>query len=131
YHIPTRAISRFGMMMAYNGDTYKAVSFAPIMGGKESLMKQGQVYQFRLHYCLNAGDWKEMYRYVARNFYGFRDMRDNSGPGSINQTIENAIDYMADRSGNNAAFWHAEQKYYDYWTDNSGIFKPFSPLYIL
>jgi len=131
YKIPTRATSRFGMMMDYNGSTYKPVSFAPIIGGNESRMKAGKVHQFRLHFSLNTGDWKTMYQYIARHFYGFKDMRDNSGPGSINQTIENAIDYMADRSGKNAAFWHAEQKYFDYWTDNSGIFKPFSPLHIL
>mgnify|MGYP001559667148 CR=1 FL=1 len=72
--------------------------------------------------------WKETYRTIARTHYRFRDQRDNSGPGPINRAIENTIAYLVDRSGRNHAMWHAEQKYYDYWTDNSGIFKPFSPL---
>jgi hypothetical protein len=58
-------------------------------------------------------------------------MRDNSGPGSMNSTLEDIIDYLADRDGKNYSMWHDEQKYYNYWSDKAGIFKPFSPMFIL
>lgn len=131
FNIPTNNNARFGLMIQSTEGVYRPVSFAPIMGGQDSKMKAGQTYSFKQHYSLSVGDWKQMYEYIARDFYDFKDMRDNSGTGSINKTISNAIDYMSNRNGKNYAFWHKEQKYFDYWTDNSGIFKPFSPLYML
>jgi hypothetical protein len=129
FRIPTQANSRFGLMLEHAGGQLRPVAFAPIMGGAESKLAPGAAREFRLHFVLQPGDWKEIYRTIARTHYGFRDQRDNSGPGSINRAIENTIDYLVDRHGRNHAMWHAEQKYYDYWTDNSGIFKPFSPLF--
>lgn len=131
FRIPVNETSRFGLLLRQSVTGFQPISFAPVMGGQESRMIKGQTHQFRLHYALQTGNWKSMYQYVARHFYGFRDMRDNAGAGSINQAIIRTIDYIADRNGRNYAMWHGEQKYFDYWTDNSGIFKPFSPLYTL
>jgi hypothetical protein len=131
FRIPVNETSRFGMMLQLKDGQYKPVSLAPIMGGQESRLKKGQSHSCTIHYALQTGNWKTMYTYIARQFYGFRDMRDNSGAGSINNTLEHTIDYLVNRNGKNFAMWHDEQKYYDYWTDNSGIFKPFSPLYAL
>ncbi|MBP6864857.1 MAG: hypothetical protein KBC32_06235 [Candidatus Didemnitutus sp.] len=129
FRIPVRQNSRFGLMLQLADDRLRPVSFAPIMGGPESRLAAGDVRTFALHCIVRPGDWKDTYVYLARTHAGFRDQRDNSGPGSLNRTLEATMDFLADRRGGNRALWHAEQKYYDYWTDNSGIFKPFSPLF--
>jgi hypothetical protein len=129
FRLPDASSSRFGMMLQEAGGRLRPVALSPILGGPESKMAAGQGYQFTLRYVLRPGDWKDTYRYVARQIYGFRDLRDNSGPGPLNRTLENVIDYLADRNGRNFAMWDAQQKYYDYWTDKSGVLKPFSPLF--
>ncbi len=121
--------SRFGLMIEKQNERLRPVIFTPIMGGYQSRMKSGDTYTFTLHYLLKAGDWINTYKYIAREIYNFRDLRDNSGPGSLNKTLENIIDYLIDRSGHNYAMWHTEQKYYNYWSDKSGVFKPFSPMF--
>lgn len=129
FRIATRENARFGLCLRREGGVFQPLSFAPILGGAESFLKPGQSRSFAVRLVLQAGDWKETYRTIAREDYGFRDLRDNSGPGPLNDTLARTMDFLADRNGENRALWHAEQKYYDYWTDNSGIFKPFSPLY--
>ncbi len=129
FRIPTRANARFGMMLQWREGRFQPMAFAPILGGAESRLKTGDVRTFAVHYLVRPGDWKDTYAYIARTFYAFRDQRDNTGSGSLNQALEATLDFLSDRRGGNRALWHAEQKYYDYWTDNSGIFKPFSPLF--
>lgn len=129
FRLPDRTNSRFGMMIERRDGKMRPVAVAPMLGGPESKMAAGDTHRFSLRYAMTGGDWMDAYRYVARQIYDFRDLRDNSGPGSLNGTIERLMDYLADRNGRNHAIWHAEQKYYDYWTDKSGVFKPFSPLY--
>ncbi|MCX6968102.1 MAG: hypothetical protein NTZ46_10080 [Verrucomicrobia bacterium] len=129
FRLPTIADSRFGLMLALEKDRLKPVLFAPLLGGPESRMRSGKPWQFTFVCVVKPGDWKETYAHIAQNIQGFRDLRDNSGPGSINGTLERVIDYLADRHGGNHALWDPQQKYYDYFTDKTGIFKPFSPLY--
>ncbi len=128
FRIPDRSNSRFSVMIERTNSQLKPIIFAPIMGGYESQMKTGNKYSFTVRYVLRPGDWKDTYRYLARNIYGFRDMRDNSGPGSLNNTLENILDYLIDRDGHNYAMWDPEQKYH-YYCDKPGVFKPFSPLF--
>ena len=125
----TYASSRFGTMIRRENGLLAPMVFAPIMGGAESKMDPGDEHQFTVRYVQRKGNWKESYRYVAKEIYEFRDMRDNSGTGSLNDTIANVVDFLLDRHGGNHAMWHEEQKYYNYWSDKSGIFKPFSPLF--
>ncbi len=130
FRIPERSNALFGLMLERtDDDLLRPVSFAPILGGATSRLKAGDVRTFAQHFVVRSGDWKDTTADIAHRHYGFRDMRDNSGAGSLNRTLEATMDFLADRRGGNRALWHAEQKYYDYWTDNSGIFKPFSPLY--
>lgn len=131
YSLSSESNSRFGLMVWEEEGWARPVAFTPIMAGHESRMLRGDSYEFALRYVLRSGTWEDTYRYVARQIYDFRDMRDNSGAGSMNQTIENIMDYLSDRSGDNFAMWHAEQKYYNYWSDKAGNFKPFSPMFTL
>lgn len=121
--------SRFGTMIHKEKGRLTPMIFAPVMGTDSSKMEAGEVCSFKVLLIVRPGDWQESFRYVAETVYGLRDMRDNSGAGSINTTIGRVRDYLANRNGKNYAMWHAEQKYYNYWSDKSGIFKPFSPLY--
>jgi hypothetical protein len=129
FRLPTIEDSRFGFMLASDGGRLKPVLLAPLLGGAESKMHAGDSWQFSFRCMARAGDWKESYAHIARNILGFRNLRDNSGPGSLNATLERVMDFLADRRGGNHAMWDSQQKYFDYFTDKTGIFKPFSPLY--
>lgn len=129
FRLPTIADSRFGLMLSSEGARLKPVLIAPLLGGRESEMKAGVPWSFTLRCVIQPGDWKDVYAHIARDIHGFRDLRDNSGPGSINGTLERVMDFLADRRGGNHAMWDGQQKYFDYFTDKTGVFKPFSPLY--
>ncbi len=131
YILGSESNSRFGMMINKTEKGMQPIALAPLMCGYQSAMRTGDRYDFTLRYVLRPGNWRETYRYIARDIYNFRDMRDNSGPGSLSNTIENIMDYLSDRDGKNYAMWHTEQKYYNYWSDRSGNFKPFSPMFTL
>ncbi|MBM3860780.1 MAG: hypothetical protein FJ395_14165 [Verrucomicrobia bacterium] len=125
FRLPTLADSRFGFMLQLENGRLKPVLFAPLLGGAESRMKAGVPYRFTFHCLERPGDWKETYRYIARDIHGFRDQRDNSGSGSLNGTLERVMRFLDGPH----AMWDPQQKYYDYFTDKTGVFKPFSPLY--
>ena len=129
FRLPTPADSRFGIMLQREAQRLKPLLLAPLLGGAESRMAPGRPYRFTLRCVVRPGDWKETYRHVARTVCGLRDQRDNSGPGPLNGAIERTMDFLADRNGRNHALWHDEQKYYDYYTDQTGVYKPFSPLF--
>jgi hypothetical protein len=129
FRLPTIADSRFGFMLASEGGRLKPVLLAPLPGGPESKMRAGEPWRFTFRCVVRAGDWKETYAHIARDIHGFRDLRDNSGPGSLNATLERVMDFLTDRNGGNHALWDPQQKYFDYFTDKTGVFKPFSPLY--
>ncbi len=126
---PTRANSRFGVMLRRENGVVRPLAFAPLLGGAESRLTSGAQHTFAVQYVLRPGGWKEIYRHIAESIYGANDRRDNTGTGSINRTFERVMDYLADRNGKNYAMWHAEQKYYDYFSDQPNSFKPFSPLF--
>jgi hypothetical protein len=131
YVLGSESNSRFGMMIEKIDQGVRPVALTPIMCGYQSRMLKGDNYAFTLRYVLRPGSWQDTYRHIAQEIYNFRDMRDNSGTGSLNNTLENIMDYLSDRDGINFAMWHAEQKYYNYWSDRSGNFKPFSPMFTL
>lgn len=129
FRLPSIEDSRFGFMLEERDGRLKPVLFAPLFGGVESGMEAGKPWSFSFRYVQKPGDWKETYTHIARQIHGFREMRDNSGPGSLNGTLERVMDYIANRNGGNRAMWDSQQKYHDYYTDKTGVFKPFSPLY--
>lgn len=131
YALGSESNSRFGMMIQKNANGVRPVALTPIMAGYESRMFKGDTYRFTIRYVLRPGEWQDTYKYIAKKIYDFRDMRDNSGAGSMSNTLENIMDYLSDRSGHNYAMWHTEQKYYNYWSDRAGNFKPFSPMFSL
>ncbi len=129
FRLPTIADSRFGFMLEEKAGNLRPVLFAPLFGGAGSRMDAGNSFRFTFRYIQRPGDWKETYAHIARDVHGFRDQRDNSGPGSLTESFARVMDFLADRNGRNHAMWDTQQKYYDYFTDKTGVFKPFSPLY--
>jgi hypothetical protein len=121
--------SRFGSMLRKENGILTPMVFAPVMGAASSKMRAGENRIFKLFFVCREGDAQSALRYVAEEIYGIRDQRDNSGSGSLSAAIARIRDYLANGNGKNHAMWHAEQKYYNYWSDQSGMFKPFSPLY--
>jgi len=127
-----RTHSRFGMMIQRSmdaSDTVQLMSFAPLLGGPESYLTVNQAYDFHLRYALQATGWPQLQAYLATNLYGLGDKRDNTGTGSMNGTIERLMAFLSDKNGKNYAMWDPQQKYFDYYCDYPGAFKPFSPLY--
>ncbi len=129
FRLPTMADSRFGFMLSADGGQLRPVLLAPLLGGPESRMRAGTPWRFTSRCVIRPGDWKDSYVHIARGLHGFRDERDNSGPGSLNGALARVLDFLADRRGGNRALWDEQQKYADYFTDKTGVFKPFSPLY--
>jgi len=129
FRLPDIKDSRFGAMLEEKDGSLRPVLLAPLFGGPESRMAAGIPWSFSFRYVQRPGDWKDAYVHIAREIHGFRDERDNSGAGSLNGTLERVMDFLADRRGGNRAMWDIQQKYYDYFTDKTGIYKPFSPLY--
>ncbi|MCX6966311.1 MAG: hypothetical protein NTZ46_00780 [Verrucomicrobia bacterium] len=129
FRLPTSEDSRFGLMLQAENQRLKPVLLAPLLGGAESRMSAGKGWQFTFRCVVRPGDWKDTYVHIARDIMGFRDQRDNSGAGSLNGTLDRVMDFLADRRGGNHAMWDEQQKYFDYFQDKTGIFKPFSPLY--
>ncbi len=130
FRLPTLEDSRFGLMLAFDArDQVKPVLLAPLFGGVESQMQANSPWRFTMRIASRAGDWTAMHRHIAQDIHGLSNRRDNSGPGSMNATLEHVMDFLADRNSHNYAMWSDEQKYYDYFTDQTGVFKPFSPLY--
>jgi hypothetical protein len=127
--MPVRETSRFGSMIRKENGVYYPAIVAPVMGTETSKLQTGQRFDFRLLFCLQEGAWHDAFRYVAGEIYTIRDMRDNSGPGPLYLAIGRVMDYLRDKNGKNFAQWDSEQKYYNYWSDQSGIFKPFSPIF--
>jgi hypothetical protein len=130
FRLPKLDDSRFGLMLRFtDSDAVQPVLLAPLLGGTESKMNAGVPWSFTFRFAARAGDWKAMHRHIAQDIHALRDQRDNSGPGTLNGCLERIMDFLADRNGRNYAMWSDEQKYYDYFTDQTGVFKPFSPLY--
>jgi hypothetical protein len=129
FRLPSLQSSRCGLMIQHEGDGLRPVLMSPLFCGPGSFMRPGSTESFTLHVVMRPGEWADTYTHIARNVYGFRDQRDNTGPGSLNGTLERTVDFLVDRNGGNHALWDEQQKYYDYFTDKTGVFKPFSPLY--
>eukprot|EP01045_Picozoa_sp_COSAG04_P005533 COSAG04_NODE_258_length_18740_cov_15.019312_4_plen_829_part_00 len=87
--------------------------YSPVFGGFGSQVSklQGRTHSFTLQLLVHRGSGSETYRKLASIVYGFRDERDNSGPGSLNAALERMSDYLADADGANFLQWDFIQKY--------------------
>ncbi len=91
--LPTRYNNRFGVAIRNAQGNVQPMVFAPVLGGVGSNMKEGDTYKFAMRLFINPGNCSTAFETIARKIYGFKDFRHNNGLCSLNQTLENEIDY--------------------------------------
>lgn len=121
--LPRPDNSRFGVAVRNQKGQAQAMTFAPVLGGPESKMNQGDSYDFTLRPIVVSGDTTQAFEYAARELYDFHDYRHNA-LGSLNDTLERMIDYgMSEYSR-----FSEERKASGYDTDARGSVKNVSSL---
>eukprot|EP01046_Picozoa_sp_COSAG06_P017756 COSAG06_NODE_1215_length_10233_cov_68.717979_9_plen_1235_part_00 len=106
------------------GNLSQPVIYAPVFGGFGSLLSANEEHSFTIQILVKTGSPSAAYRQVATEVFGFRDERDNSGPGSLNAALERMNDYLADADLNNFQQFDAINKFDFYWMDQPSAFKP-------
>lgn len=113
FRMPTISDSRFGVLIRNAAGQAQPQLFAPLPGGRESAMRAGQPYTFRLRLVTRRGPWFDTYRQLARGLYDFRDVREN-GLCSLNTTIDNLMDYLL---RDEFVYWYPRYKTWGYQND--------------
>lgn len=90
--LPSKQNSRFGVAVRDAQGLARPMLFAPVFGGIESEMQPGSSFQFKAHLLSYASPLLSAYQSIARDYYGFKDYRQNSTV-TLNQTFENMIEY--------------------------------------
>ena len=119
--------SLFGLSVRNTNGKAQPTLFAPLFGGVNSQMKQGQTFSFTCKYLLTSGDWLTGTDFLLRDIANYKNERQN-GTCSLNETLENMIDFgMNDRLSG----WKEEFKAFDYRFDAPGTVKMVSALHAL
>jgi hypothetical protein len=90
--LPLISNSRFGVAVHNSKNLVQPLLYAPVLGGVDSKMKAGQRYSFSSYLYVEKGNTTNALENVARNLYGFGDIRHNDIV-TLNKTIENINDY--------------------------------------
>ncbi|MCE9518759.1 MAG: glycoside hydrolase family 127 protein, partial [Verrucomicrobia bacterium] len=90
--LPNKDNSRFGVMVRDRNGLARPMLFAPVLGGPGSKMSAGEAFTFKAHLLLYKGSLLGAFEDAAKNYYGFKDYRQNSTV-TLNKTLENMIDY--------------------------------------
>jgi len=126
FRMPTFRNNRFGVMVRNSNGQAQPMIFAPVLGGEGSRMEVGETTEFSLLLLARAGDWKEIFEYVAREIMGFRDYRENTLT-SLNETLDNMIDYGLSEYSR----FLSDERGASYATDMPGAVKNVSALHPL
>lgn len=127
YRLPTIANARFGVMLRNQEGQAQPSAFAPLFGQADSHFRAGQSATFAVRPVLVHGDWYRAFTEVARNLFGFADVRQNVGQ-SLNATIDTMTEFAMDDAHSG---WDADLKGFDYSTDVRGSVKVVSALHPL
>lgn len=90
--LPTFENSRFGVAVRNRAGEAQPMLAAPILGGTSSRLTAGRSFTFRMCPFVTKGDSTIAFERVARDIYGFRDVRHNQ-IGSLNGALENMLAY--------------------------------------
>jgi len=124
--LPVAGNSRFGVAIRNRDGLAQPMTFAPVLGLKDSKMKAGDPYTFKLRPVIVKGDTTAAFEHIARSLYKFRDYRSNA-LCSLNRAMENMIDY-------GMSHWSRfleKEKGCSYATDAPGAVKNVSSLHPL
>jgi hypothetical protein len=124
--MPTLANSKFGMSVVNEKGEVQSVVAAPILGGAGSKLGAGEGTELAVRLLVREGTIDGAYEYIAREVFGFRDVRHNV-VGSLNTTLENTIDYAMSEW----ARFNSELRGSAYDTDVPGSVKNISSLHPL
>ena len=127
YRLPTIANARFGVMLRNQQGQAQPAAFAPLFGQADSHFRAGQSATFAVRPVLVHGDWYRAFTEVARNLFGFGDVRQNVGQ-SLNATIDTMTEFAMDDAHSG---WDADLKGFDYSTDVKATVKVVSALHPL
>jgi len=121
--LPVLKNSRFGVAVRNLSGNAQPMVFAPALGGQESLIDAGEVFNFRMRLFVSKGNCSDAYEKIAREVFGFSDYRSNN-LCSLNETFENMLDYgMSEYSR-----FFEDLKGCEYSTDVPGAVKNVSSL---
>lgn len=90
--LPLMENSRFGVAVRNAAGNAQPMVFAPVLGGRESLMNAGDAFAFRMRLVSASGRCSDTYEQIAREVYGFSDYRHNA-ISSLNDTLNTLLDY--------------------------------------
>lgn len=127
YRFATIENSRYGLLLRNQDGKARPTIYAPILGGENSLMDEGQSFTFKTRYVLQQGKWEEGVRHILRDIFEYDNERRNAAV-TLNQTLDNIIAIaMNDESGG----WIKELKGFDYVQDAIGAVKIVSAMHQL
>jgi hypothetical protein len=126
YRLPTIANAQFGVMLRNPKGEAQPSAFAPLFGQADSRLEAGQSTTFSVRPVIVIGDWYQAFTEVARNLFGFADMRENVDQ-SLNATIDEMTEFAMDDAHSG---WNADLKGFDY-SDVKGAVKVVSALHPL
>ncbi len=87
FRMPTTANSRFGVIVRNGSGNAQPMLFAPIYGGTNSQITNGNSFSFSLRLFVKQGDCYSSFKQLATGLYKFSDYRQNS-LCSLNTTLE-------------------------------------------
>ena len=90
--LPRPENSRFGVMVRNSDGKAQPALFAPVLGGMESEMDDGDPFSFSVRLVAQPGSISLAHERIARNYFGFQDYRQNTMT-SLNETLENMVAY--------------------------------------
>jgi hypothetical protein len=116
--------SQFGVAVRNPKGMAQPMLFAPVLGGTNSLMREGATHVFSCRLVVCPGGCTAAYEQIARSLFGFRDYRENFFC-SLNTTLENMVAYgMGEYSR-----FNSELRGCSYDTDMPGSVKNISSLH--
>ena len=121
--LPLSSNSRFGVAVRDVNGNARPMLFAPALGGLESKMGAERSYPFTMRLLTTAGDSMKAQEQVARDLYGFCDLRNNA-LGSLNRTVDNIADYVMSPF----SLFREQNKGCNYSTDAPGAVKNVSSI---
>lgn len=127
FRLPTIANARFGVMLRNPKGEAQPTAFAPLLGQTDSRFEAGQSATFAVRPLVVSGDWYQAFTEVARNLFGFDDVRQNAGQ-SLNATLDTMTEFAMDDAHSG---WDADLRGFDYNTDVKGTVKVVSALHPL
>ncbi|MBD2847594.1 cadherin-like beta sandwich domain-containing protein [Paenibacillus sp. IB182496] len=128
FRLATLANSGFGLLIRDDAGQMTPSVYAPVYGGEGSY--RAEPYTFALRLFVREDDSYGTYKHLAKELFAFDAYREN-GETTLNETLDNLVDFILNTSGYNYSYWDEEYKAYDYVNDKPGYGRQQSAVYAL